>query len=82
MDEPEDQPAVQAFLVEKGAAFENFLSPYGVGTKSFEAFGIDAVPSFKLYDRAGKLRQTFGGDGKPIDPDEIDRAVEGSLGQM
>jgi len=81
MDEPEDQPAVRKFLLQQGAVFENFLSAYGVGSKSFEAFRLEAVPCFHLYDRAGRLQKSFGGDGKPIDPTQIDQALEESLKQ-
>ena len=43
-----------------------------------EAFAIanGAVPHFKLYGRDGKLDQTFASGGEPLDPRQIDRAVE------
>jgi len=78
-DPDEDQSKVLKFLTEKAATFDNFISPHGVGSKSFEAFeiGDDGIPHFKLFDRQGKLRKTFAGD----EPQEIDLAIEELLGE-
>ena len=74
LDYPEDEPDVRKRLAEQGAAFENFISRYGTGTRSADVFDLPSgVPYFQLYDRDGKLSKTF---AAPIDPDEIDKAVE------
>ena len=78
VDDPDKEPAVRKFLAEQGAAFENFISRYGSGAKSFEVFGIanGAVPHFQLYDRRGTLRKTFpSGDELTIDLRQLDQAV-------
>ena len=77
-DDPESKPEVLDFLKAKGATFENFISPYGITPKSWEAFGIEdgALPHVKLYDRAGKLHRTFGTSTGPFGADDIDRAVK------
>jgi thiol-disulfide isomerase/thioredoxin len=81
LDEPEHRAAVGEFLAGRGANTENLLSSYGVGSAGFAAFGIDdgALPHLRLYDQHGELRRTFGGGGKPLDPEAIERAVEGLL---
>jgi thiol-disulfide isomerase/thioredoxin len=80
-DDPGDQQRVLEFLAGKGATFDNFISKYGIGPKSFEAFEIGGnVPYYKLYDRSGKLHKTFGDAQQSIEPSEIDQAVEELLG--
>ncbi len=83
MDDPEDEPAVRAFLEKHHAAFPNFLSRYGTGSRGFEAFEIEdgSVPFYRLYDRQGKLVRTFSSGGQQIDLDELDRAVEAVLAE-
>ncbi len=79
LDDPDDdRAAALEFLTSQGATFENFISTYGVGPQAFEAFEIDngALPHFKLYDRDGKLHKVFASGEEPIDPQQIDRAVE------
>jgi thiol-disulfide isomerase/thioredoxin len=78
-NEPEEQPAVLAFLERMHADFPNLVSRYGTGTKSMETFQIEGgIPCLKLYDREGRLRKTFGADDPPA-PEQIDRAVEALL---
>jgi len=81
MDDPEDEPAVRAFLECQGAVFPNFISRYGTGSQGFEAFEIadGSVPCYRLYDRQGNLVRTFSSGGEPIDPQELDAAVESLL---
>lgn len=67
-DELEDEAKAREFLAGQGADFENLLSKYGVGTEANEAFGIEQVPHFRLYDRKGELRHKW--DAKPEDADE------------
>ena len=78
MDEPKDKARVEKFLARQGATVENYLSSYGgLGTEAVEAFGVGALPHYQLYDRQGKLVKNFAsGTGPPIDPQEVDRAVE------
>ena len=78
LDDPEDEDAITEFLTERHATFPNFVSRYGAGPQSMEAFGIDngAVPHFKLYDRDGKLHRAFASGTAPLDPRQIDRSVE------
>jgi thiol-disulfide isomerase/thioredoxin len=82
-DDPDkDRAAALEFLAKQGATFLNFISPYGAGTRSAEAFGLEAgLPQMDLYDRQGKLRKSFGGKSGPVDPQELDRAVEELLGE-
>jgi thiol-disulfide isomerase/thioredoxin len=86
MDDPERQAAVEEFLARQDAAvteMEHFISRDGAGPQPFGDYQITggALPHLKLYDRQGKLRKLFGGDGGPIDPRQVDRAVEGLLGE-
>ena len=67
-DEVEDKPKAIQFLADQGADFENLLSKYGVGTEATEAFQLEQVPHFRLYDRKGELRHKW--DAKPDDADE------------
>ena len=78
LDDAEQRPAVDEFLVRSGATMENYLSMYGVGPAAFTAFGIDdgALPHVRLYDRQGNPYLTFSSGGKAIDPRQIQRAVE------
>jgi thiol-disulfide isomerase/thioredoxin len=79
LNQPEEQPAVLAFLKRMHAAFPNLISRYGTGTQSMETFEIEGgVPCLKLYDREGRLRKTFGADDPPA-PEKIDRVVEDLL---
>lgn len=62
-DEPADSAQVAAFLAAKNAgAATNLISQFGGSPQTMEAFeiGSGAVPFYKLYDRTGKLRETFG----------------------
>jgi thiol-disulfide isomerase/thioredoxin len=76
LDMSASQPAVLKFLRSKGATFENFMSTYGAGTRSVEAFelGEGTLPMLKLYDRDGRLAQSFGGNGDPVDPTQVAQA--------
>ena len=82
LDNPDEQPAVLKTLGAKGAAFENFISRNDSGGRFYDAFAITggSLPHLKLYDRHGKLHQTFASDKQTIDPRQIDRAVEELLG--
>jgi thiol-disulfide isomerase/thioredoxin len=81
MDDPGDFDAIRAQLVKSGAVnLTNLISEYGAGSKSADAFEVagGALPHYKLYDRAGKLRRTFGLDPtakRQFTPADIDAAV-------
>ena len=80
-DPEEDRTSVLDFLTSQGANFENFISRHGAGPKSAEAFEIEngTLPHFKLYDRKGILRKTFGDE--VFEAEDIDRAVEELLAE-
>ena len=80
LDDPDDLPGVQRFLAAQGATFENYLSRYGAGTKSLEAFGVGGggLPVLRIYDHRGRLQKTFGA-GKAFEPAEVDQAVTAIL---
>ncbi|MGD0516985.1 MAG: TlpA disulfide reductase family protein [Thermoguttaceae bacterium] len=80
LDDPSEEPIVRRFLAAKGANFPNFISRFGASEQSAEAFDIKGggIPFLRIYDRQGKLLNTLGGD-KPVDPQEIDRAVQEAL---
>jgi len=77
IDEPASKDDVVEFLAAQGAEFDNFISQYGVGAESLEAFGIGGggLPHLKLFGRDGKLVQDFSSAGKSIEPQQVDRAV-------
>jgi thiol-disulfide isomerase/thioredoxin len=77
-DSQTEEQRVLDFLVSQKATFQNLISKYDVGPKSFEAFEIEGgnVPYFKLYDRSGKLHTTLGHTQESIEPADIDEAVE------
>lgn len=77
LDDPARKATVLQFLQDHRATFDNFLSAYGGSAESMERFHIDngTLPCYKLYDRQGNLTRTFGG-GNPIQPEDMDRAVE------
>lgn len=82
-DDPDGQQDVLRFLESKGATFDNFISRYGGSTESADAFGLDdlILPRLHLYDRTGNLRKAFRFSEGPIEPEDIDRAVEELLDQ-
>jgi thiol-disulfide isomerase/thioredoxin len=74
-DEPKEAESVAKFLAARKAdVATNLISQFGGSSATMEAFEIEggAVPFYKLYDRKGELRQTFGITA----PGEIDRAVD------
>jgi thiol-disulfide isomerase/thioredoxin len=79
MNEPSEEPQVREFLEEQGARFDNLLSKYGGGSEAIDAFGLPGpVPCYRVYDRAGELRQEFAVDPsaeRQFAPDDIEAAV-------
>jgi thiol-disulfide isomerase/thioredoxin len=80
LDDLSDESVVRRFLANKGADFPNFISRFGPSVQSADAFDITGggIPFLRIYDRQGKLYKTLGGD-KPVDPKEIDQAVEEAI---
>lgn len=78
LDDPASRAAVLSVLRSKGAIGENFISAYGAGTRSVEAFqvGEGALPMLKLFGRDGQLAASFGGDGDPIDPAKVRQTAQ------
>ena len=80
MDDPTDPVPVQKQLLQRGAARLVNLISEATGPQGVEAFEIEggALPHYKLYDRQGKLRRTFGVDPaaeKQFTTDDVAAAV-------
>jgi thiol-disulfide isomerase/thioredoxin len=86
-DEPAEIEKVAQFLASKQAhAATNLISKFGGSPQTMEAFELSsgAVPFYKLYDRTGKLRQTFGIDPaskKQFTPADIEAATQQLLAE-
>ncbi len=84
-DDRQDEAEVLDILEKHNATCRNFRSRYGAGSASWEKFGIsgdvDAVPHVQVYDRSGKLRQSFGYQSGPFGSADIDKAVEQLLAE-
>lgn len=68
-DEPEEEATAREFLAKQGADFENLLNAYGNGTEAQNAFDLEVVPHFRLYNQQGELVQKW--DNKPPDADKL-----------
>jgi len=78
-DEPSDVAAVQKFLAEKGATFDNLISKVGAQESSADEFDFDgALPHYVIFDRTGNLAKRLSPSDPtiPFRPDMIDAAVE------
>lgn len=75
LDDPEDEPAVLAFLSAQGGGVEHFRAESGASSRSVEGFAIEngTIPYLRLYDREGKLHKAF---VPPIEPDQVRKAIE------
>jgi thiol-disulfide isomerase/thioredoxin len=65
MDDPEEVDRIKSTLASRGGqATVNLVSADGGGSRSMSAFDVTggALPHYKLYDRIGELKQTFGTD--------------------
>jgi thiol-disulfide isomerase/thioredoxin len=87
LDDPSESDRVSEFLQAQGAGVAtNLISQSGASPKSMAEFDITggAVPHYKLYDRVGQLRHTYG-----VDPsaehqytlEEIGAAIDILLGE-
>jgi thiol-disulfide isomerase/thioredoxin len=90
IEDPDDQERVAKALVSRGAdkntPAEHFLSREGGGTAAMEAFEIPggALPYYRVYDKAGKLRHEFALDPsaeKQFTSDDITAAVDALLSE-
>lgn len=85
-DDPEKDRQALDFLKKNKARFENLRSKFGSDEETFTTFDIEggALPHYKLYDRKGKLRHTFGTDPdaeRQFTTDDIDAAVQKLLSE-
>lgn len=87
LDEPKSSDSVATLLASKnGGGATNLISQFGGSSQSMEEFDISsgAVPFYKLYDRSGRLRQTFGivpTAAKQFTTADIEAAVEQLLAE-
>ena len=88
VDEPEDAAKAAKRVAELvgDAPVTHLLSSLGGGSAAMEAFeiGSGSAPHYKLYDRAGKLRQVFENDPsaeRQYTTDDIDAAVAALLAE-
>jgi thiol-disulfide isomerase/thioredoxin len=87
LDDPSESMRVSAFLRSQGAAVAtNLVSQFGASPQSIEAFDISggAVPHYKLYDRSGQLRHSYGVDpsaAQQYTQQEINAAIEQLLSE-
>ena len=83
IDDAGDAQAAAELLAAKAPGFtENYRSKFGGSDDSVTRFAIPAgVPHLRLYDRAGKLRQSFPGESDKLDGKQIRAAVERLLAE-
>jgi thiol-disulfide isomerase/thioredoxin len=87
LDDPDESQRIVDFLQSKGAGrVTNLISQHGASPQSMSVFeiGSGAVPHYKLYDREGQLRHTFGIDPsatKQFTLGDIDDAIEHLLSE-
>jgi thiol-disulfide isomerase/thioredoxin len=86
-DEPTESDRVAKFLsTQQASGATNLISQFGGSPRTMDEFEIasGAVPFYKLYDRAGRLRQSFGIDPaakKQFTSADIEAAVEQLLAE-
>jgi len=82
MDDSESQSAAEALLGKSGGLGPHFISTFGTDPQGMQAFGIErgTIPAIKVFNREGKLDQTFG-DGDLIPHAEVERRVAQLLGE-
>ena len=81
LDDADAKEDVLGFLKEQGATFDNLMCSFGGADESYNAYEIPgaALPYFRIYDREGTLKHTFGYDAendKGVDEAEVHKAVE------
>jgi thiol-disulfide isomerase/thioredoxin len=75
MDDREDADKAARMLAKHGVRSTALISNLGTVQESFEAFDLQAIPTYRVYDREGALRHTLP-RGDAIVPSDIDDAVE------
>jgi thiol-disulfide isomerase/thioredoxin len=84
VDDVEELDEVRKFLAGQGAAFDNLLGNAGSSDETFNAFELDGVPHYRVYDRTGKLRHTFKTDPSADEQyghEDIENAVKALLAE-
>ncbi len=81
LDDADAKEDVHDFLKEQGATFDNLMCSFGGSDESYNAYEIpgSALPYFRIYDREGTLKHTFGYDAENdqgVDEAEVHKAVE------
>jgi thiol-disulfide isomerase/thioredoxin len=82
LDDTDSEPQVRQFLAQQGAEFENFLA---VGPpEPFEAFQITggAIPYLRIYGPDGQVVHELASARQPIEPADIDKAVQQALAAL
>ncbi len=66
LDDAEVKEDVLEFLKSQDATFDNLMCSYGGADESYNAYEIPgaALPYFRIYDRDGSLKHTFGYDAE------------------
>jgi thiol-disulfide isomerase/thioredoxin len=86
-DDPSETERVAAFLHSQNAGrVTNLISQHGASPQTMETFEIasGAVPHYKLYDRTGNVRHTFGVDPaakRQFTVEDIDAAIDHLLAE-
>ena len=69
MDDPDEEAGVRRTLEQNQAITENYLNHYEGSTEAVEHFQLpEALPHIRIYDRMGRLRQSFPIAKKPFSP--------------
>ena len=81
LDDADAKEDVLDFLKEQGATFDNLMCSFGGADESYNAYEIPgaALPYFRIYDREGTLKHTFGYDAENdqgVDEAEVHKSVE------
>jgi thiol-disulfide isomerase/thioredoxin len=81
LDDADAKEDVLDFLKEQEATFDNLMCSFGGSDESYNAYEIpgSALPYFRIYDREGTLKHTFGYDAENdqgVDEAEVHNALE------
>lgn len=72
LDLPSQREQVGRFLQAKKIPFRSLISNEENLQQAFVAFDLESLPTYRVFDRSGKLRATLSGDFRA---DDLDRAV-------
>ncbi|MHC4875597.1 MAG: TlpA family protein disulfide reductase [Planctomycetota bacterium] len=81
LDDADVKENVLEFLRSQNATFDNLMCSYGGADESYDAYEIPgaALPYFRIYDRDGSLKHTFGYDAENdigVDEARVHAALE------